>query len=109
MEHEITCPNCGGSGTESSEVMARYGDDPYVCPRCNGKKTIMSAEVVYTHTDRSGMRWRFVGSRPVSELADIVMETRGEKLEYYCIGGKPGECTGCDLCGMWRADDDQGP
>lgn len=27
----------------------------------------------YTHTDRSGMRWRFVGARPVSELADKVM------------------------------------
>ena len=28
----------------------------------------------YTHVDKSGMKWRFVGSRPVSELADKVME-----------------------------------
>lgn len=28
----------------------------------------------YTHQDASGMRWRFVGSRPVSELADSVMK-----------------------------------
>ena len=27
----------------------------------------------YTHQDKTGMRWRFVGSRPVSELADKVM------------------------------------
>lgn len=28
----------------------------------------------YTHKDESGMLWRFVGSRPVSKLADEVME-----------------------------------
>lgn len=27
---------------------------------------------VYTHRDAQGMKWRFVGSRPVSELADWV-------------------------------------
>ena len=31
--------------------------------------------ITYTHRDKMGMRWRFVGSRPVSELADKVMMT----------------------------------
>ena len=30
------CPECGGSGKVSSESMARYGDEPYTCLRCNG-------------------------------------------------------------------------
>lgn len=34
----------------------------------------------YTHKDRQGMRWRFVGSRPVSELADTVMKESGLSL-----------------------------
>ena len=28
----------------------------------------------YTHTDAQGIRWRFEGSRPVSEIADTVMD-----------------------------------
>lgn len=28
----------------------------------------------YTHKDESGMRWRFEGSRPISALADEVLE-----------------------------------
>lgn len=32
---------------------------------------------VYTHSDRSGMAWRFVGGRPVSALADKVMKDCG--------------------------------
>lgn len=35
----------------------------------------------YTHRDASGMPWRFVGSRPVSQLADEVMAECG--LAYY--------------------------
>jgi hypothetical protein len=31
----------------------------------------------YTHRDRSGMPWRFAGSRPVSKLADQVMRECG--------------------------------
>jgi hypothetical protein len=30
------CPQCGGAGTYSSEVMARYGDLPHTCDRCAG-------------------------------------------------------------------------
>jgi len=30
-------------------------------------------KIVYTHHDGNGMAWRFVGSRPVSALADKVM------------------------------------
>ena len=33
--------------------------------------------VTYTHRDASGMPWRFVGSRPVSKLADEVMAECG--------------------------------
>ena len=35
---------------------------------------------VYTHRDPSGMSWRFVGSRPVSALADKVMAECGLPL-----------------------------
>jgi hypothetical protein len=31
----------------------------------------------YTHRDSGGMPWRFVGSRPVSKLADQVMRDCG--------------------------------
>ena len=34
----------------------------------------------YTHRDSSGMGWRFVGSRPVSALADQVMRDCGMEL-----------------------------
>ncbi len=37
----IKCPLCGGGGTESTETMARYGDKPYQCSRCNGKGWVM--------------------------------------------------------------------
>lgn len=30
------CPGCAGSKTNSSEVMARYGDTPHVCDMCQG-------------------------------------------------------------------------
>ena len=33
---ERRCPICAGSGCYSSESMARYGDEPYVCGTCNG-------------------------------------------------------------------------
>jgi hypothetical protein len=36
--------------------------------------------LVYTHRDADGMRWRFVGSLPVSELADQLMEECGFEL-----------------------------
>lgn len=36
--------------------------------------------VSYTHRDSNGMAWRFVGSRPVSALADKVMADCGMKL-----------------------------
>ena len=29
---------------------------------------------VYTDTDSSGMKWRWEGSRPISELADKIMD-----------------------------------
>lgn len=28
----------------------------------------------YTHVDRDGILWRFVGSRPVSQIADVMEE-----------------------------------
>jgi hypothetical protein len=28
----------------------------------------------YTHKDKDGIKWRFVGQRPVSEIADKVMK-----------------------------------
>lgn len=34
----------------------------------------------YTHTDRQGMKWRMAGSRPVSWLADKVMQDCGLPL-----------------------------
>lgn len=36
--------------------------------------------IKYTHRDASGMAWRFVGSRPVSALADRVMAACGVAL-----------------------------
>lgn len=35
------------------------------------------APVKYIYTDAAGMRWRLVGARPVSELADDVMREAG--------------------------------
>lgn len=34
----------------------------------------------YCHRDKQGIKWRFVGARPVSELADTVMRECGMKL-----------------------------
>jgi len=34
----------------------------------------------YTHTDKDGVRWRMVGARPVSEIADRVMRDCGLPL-----------------------------
>lgn len=42
------------------------------------KKTVKKP--TYTHRDGSGMGWRFVGSRPVSALADKVMADCGMPL-----------------------------
>jgi hypothetical protein len=30
------CPFCAGDGTESTETMDRYGDNPYTCSFCKG-------------------------------------------------------------------------
>lgn len=35
----------------------------------------------YTHTDSSGMGWRFAGSRPISALADQIMQQCGLSYE----------------------------
>ena len=34
---KMRCPQCGGTGKYSTETMARYGDEPYVCDMCKGK------------------------------------------------------------------------
>lgn len=34
----------------------------------------------YNHVDQWGGRWRFVGARPVSEIADRVMRDCGMRL-----------------------------
>lgn len=44
------------------------------------KKAVPKAVPAYTHRDRSGMPWRFAGSRPVSKLADSVMRDCGLPL-----------------------------
>lgn len=36
--------------------------------------------ITYTHRTSDGMLWRFVGSLPVSKLADQVMRDAGMKL-----------------------------
>jgi len=41
------------------------------------RKSAKKKTVTYTHRDASGMAWRFVGSRPVSALADKVMAECG--------------------------------
>lgn len=41
------------------------------------RKTKTPDRLDYTHRDASGMRWRMVGARPVSELADKVMKACG--------------------------------
>jgi hypothetical protein len=38
------------------------------------------SKITYTHIDSSGMPWRFSGSRPVSKLADLVMQDCGLPL-----------------------------
>ena len=38
-----------------------------------------AAKIIYTHQDKGGMAWRMVGSRPVSRLADEVMQACGMK------------------------------
>ena len=35
----------------------------------------------YTHIDKDGMPWRFEGSRPVSKLADDVMQSVKKDIE----------------------------
>jgi hypothetical protein len=35
----------------------------------------------YTHRDSTGMLWRFEGSRPISQLADQVMQEVEEKMK----------------------------
>jgi hypothetical protein len=46
--------------------------------RAENKKTKNTPNAIpYTHQDGSGMPWRFVGSRPVSALADQVMRDCG--------------------------------
>lgn len=39
------------------------------------------SEHTYTHRDESGMLWRWDGSRPVSKLADEVMDECGYNEE----------------------------
>lgn len=34
------CPQCAGLGTYSSEVMARYDDEPDTCGMCQGRGII---------------------------------------------------------------------
>jgi hypothetical protein len=34
---------------------------------------ITKEKPIYTHEDKGGMKWRFEGNRPVSQLADSVM------------------------------------
>lgn len=46
------------------------------------------SERVYTHIDEDGMRWRFEGSRPVSKLADGVMDAV-EWLEHAAYRSDP--------------------
>lgn len=41
------------------------------------KKQVKAKRPEYTHRDGSGMAWRFVGSRPVSALADKTMSDCG--------------------------------
>lgn len=43
----------------------------------NTRKRKTKPQPNYTHRDSSGMGWRFVGSRPVSALADSVMRDCG--------------------------------
>ena len=38
------------------------------------KRPVHKRDHVYTHRDKSRMLWRLVGMRPVSELADQVMD-----------------------------------
>ena len=40
---------------------------------------MLSGTREYTHHDKTGMLWRFEGSRPVSILADIVTDTKIKK------------------------------
>lgn len=44
------------------------------------KKKKVIKKPVYTHRDASGIAWRWVGSRPVSELADKTMADCGLPL-----------------------------
>lgn len=44
------------------------------------RKTARKRTVTYTHRDNTGMGWRFVGSRPVSALADQIMRSCGMEL-----------------------------
>lgn len=34
------CPQCAGSGEYSTEMMARYGEDPVTCGMCRGSGRI---------------------------------------------------------------------
>lgn len=45
--------------------------------KTKAKRRVKAKQPTYTHRDASGMTWRFVGSRPVSALADAVMRDVG--------------------------------
>jgi hypothetical protein len=72
MTHEILhdgkairCLRCGTTSHNPEDVRHLY------CGNCH--------QFHYTHQDYNGTLWRFVGLRPVSELADQVMLACGRK------------------------------
>lgn len=56
----------------------------------------------YTHIDKEGVKWRFEGSRPISELADELMDQFGmAEAHPECV--RCGECCKATACmfGEW--------
>lgn len=70
-------------GWEYHEPTSETGD---VEVWCKGNECLTTEQLLaklgihYTHKDTDGVRWRFAGGRPVSELADFVMLQTGFKL-----------------------------
>lgn len=43
----------------------------------------------YTHKDENGMLWRFDGDRPISLLADLVMDHQSPIMRQFCVYDHP--------------------
>lgn len=76
-EFEITDPkaNPAKHPTHRKEVI-RCTDGQWLCTECLHIPG-HNSKWIYTHKDKDGVLWRFEGARPISIIADEIMEEFG--------------------------------